>query len=85
MSEYIVRIVTPRETVFEGEAESIVAPGEVGDLGILSNHAPLTTLLRPGTLIVKQKGQELEFEIGKGFLEVRDNQTSILVTSATKR
>ena len=82
MADYILKIVTPRETVFEGSIESIIAPGEVGDLGVLANHAPLTTPLREGTLKVRQKDKNIEFQIGKGFLEVRANHATVIVTSA---
>jgi F-type H+-transporting ATPase subunit epsilon len=71
--------VTPEKTVFEKDARSIVAPGSEGYLGVLSNHAPLITALRPGVLSVKDdKGVESFYCVSGGFLEVSSNVATIL-------
>ena len=71
--------VTPEKTVFEKDVRSIVAPGSEGYLGILSNHAPLITALKPGILTVRDhKGNEAFYSVSGGFLEVSANVATIL-------
>lgn len=84
MSEYILRIITPAKVIFEDKVESIIAPGGAGYLGVLAHHAPLTTTVNPGRLTVRRKNEVISFDIGKGFLEVFQNQASLLVESATR-
>ena len=77
--------VTPEKIVFEQDASSIIAPGSEGYLGVLSNHAPLITPLIPGKLNVKDaSGQESEFFISGGFLEVSRNVATILADAIEK-
>ena len=72
-------VVTPEKTVFEMDVRSIVAPGSEGYLGVLSNHAPLITALRPGMLSVNDEGgNETFYSISGGFLEVSGNIATIL-------
>lgn len=84
MKEYSLRIITPTETVFEGNVESLIAPGGKGYLGVLANHAPLDTTIEPGKFIIKQKGKEMRFIVGRGFLEVHHNHVTLVVAQATK-
>ena len=77
-----LRILTPAGLVLEDEATSIVAPGEVGYLGILRNHAPLVTTLVPGQLRWKRAGGErTSRRIGAGLLEVARNRVVVLTDS----
>lgn len=72
-------VVTPVKVFYEEEVNSLVAPGEVGYLGVLSNHAPLITALKPGILTIKDHlDTEIELAIAGGFLEVSNNQAMIL-------
>ena len=72
-------VVTPIKVFYEEEVNSLVAPGEVGYLGVLSNHAPLITALKPGLLTIKDRlDTEVELAISGGFLEVSNNQAMIL-------
>ncbi|MCP4582866.1 MAG: F0F1 ATP synthase subunit epsilon [candidate division Zixibacteria bacterium] len=71
--------VTPEKIVFEQEVSSIVAPGIEGYLGVMTNHAPLITPLTSGRLEVKDSsGQESEYFLAGGFLEVSANVATIL-------
>jgi len=77
--------VTPEKTVFEQDVTSIVAPGVLGYLGILSDHAPLITPLISGRLEVKDvSGKESVFFISGGFLEVSNNIATILADAIEK-
>ena len=72
-------VVTPVKVFYEAEVNSLVAPGEVGYLGVLSNHAPLITALQPGLLTIKDHlDTEIKLAIAGGFLEVSNNQAMIL-------
>lgn len=79
---YLLTIVTPEKTFYEGDVISLIAPGSEGYLGVLTDHAPLITALLPGKLTVKDnENQELIFAIGGGFMEVFKNHVTILAHS----
>lgn len=76
---YTLSVVTQEKVIFEKEVISIIAPGTEGYLGVLTNHAPLITALKPGKLIVKTGDDHEEvFAISGGFLEVSENKATIL-------
>ena len=76
---------TPEKIVFEQDATSVVAPGMLGYLGILTDHAPLITPLIPGRLEVKEPGGKvLDFFVSGGFLEVSNNVVTILADAIEK-
>jgi F-type H+-transporting ATPase subunit epsilon len=76
---YHLSIVTPEKKFYEDEVNSLIAPGSLGYLGILTDHAPLLTELEPGKLTLKDsQGQEKIFAISGGFLEVLKNNVTIL-------
>lgn len=80
---YKLSIVTTERIVYEDNVASIIAPGSVGYLGILTNHAPIITSLMPGKLTVKDSsGKEILFAITGGFLENSGNICSILADAA---
>ena len=81
MSHAIALTVLTHEGVaLEAQASSVIAPGEVGYLGLLRNHAPLVTTLVPGTLRWRReaRGEWHEATVGRGLLEVVHNQVTIL-------
>ncbi|MDB4948150.1 MAG: hypothetical protein JWM27_799 [Gemmatimonadetes bacterium] len=73
-----VSVITPEATVFEGEADQVVAPAWTGQLGILRGHAPLMALLGTGTLRIKQGASESVFHVSGGFLQVVDDVVTVL-------
>lgn len=80
---YKLAIVTPAKVVYEEEVASLIAPGTLGYLGILSNHAPIITSLKPGILNIKDNvGSEINFAVSGGFLECSDNVCTILADTA---
>ena len=75
-------ILTAEEVYYKGEAAGVVAPGADGYLEILTNHASLITVLKEGDLIViNQDKKELSYKIMGGFLEVHQNQVTLLIDS----
>jgi len=66
-------VVSAEESIFSGTVEFGVFPGEAGELGILPNHTPLLTRIKPGTVRLKVQGQS-DFElvyVSGGMLEVQ--------------
>jgi F-type H+-transporting ATPase subunit epsilon len=79
-----VRIVTAQETIFDDEAEMVIAPGSEGQLGILPRHAPLLTTLALGELRVRQHGVDESIFVAGGFLEVNRDVVTILADDAER-
>ncbi len=84
MATMLFEMVTVEKLLFSDQVESIVAPGEAGELGILPHHAPLLSILRAGELRVTQDGQEQAIVITGGFLEVLDNKVTVLADAAER-
>ena len=74
-----LRIITPSELLFEGEAESVTLPGTVGSFTVLDSHAPIISSLEKGRIVYKNTGGETEISVKSGFVEVKDNVLSICV------
>lgn len=79
-----LEIVTSESTVFSGDVDMVTVPGMAGVMGILPRHAPVLSTLRPGELRVKVGGDDLEFAIGGGFVDIHNNQVIILADSAER-
>lgn len=81
-----VNIVSAEQAIFSGEAEMVVAPGESGELGILPQHAPLLTRIKPGVVKVKLVGKEDEevVYVSGGILEVQPKVLTILADSSIR-
>jgi F-type H+-transporting ATPase subunit epsilon len=79
-----VTILTSQHGVFDGEADTVNAPGSEGRMTILPHHAPLLTTLDYGELRVRQHGDETSIFVAGGFLEVNDNVVTILADEAER-
>ena len=73
-----VVVISPETTVYEGAADSVVAPAWTGELGILRGHAPLMALLGEGDLRVTTGGRTERFHVQGGFLQVLDDVVTVL-------
>jgi F-type H+-transporting ATPase subunit epsilon len=72
-------IVTPEKVCYDADIKSLVAPGSDGYLGILSQHAPLITTLKPGKIEFRDAQDVLHImAVTNGFLEVSSNRATIL-------
>ena len=82
-----VEIITPENTVYQGEISLIQLPGLDGLFELLENHAPMITMLSNGTvkLIEKSSNQTLFFEIQGGTLEVLKNKILVLAEGCRKK
>lgn len=73
-----VTVISPEASMFDGEADAVVAPAFDGQVGILPNHAPFMTLLGEGTLTVRRADSTSRFAVRGGFLQVVDNRVRIV-------
>ena len=78
-----VSVITPEATIYEGEADQVVAPAHNGSLGILRGHAPLMALLGTGTLRIERGGKSTSYTVSGGFLQVVDNTVTVLSERAS--
>lgn len=77
-------VVTAQRLVYSDDVDMVVAPGAAGVLGILPRHSPLMSVLNPGELRIKKGGNEDVMAIGGGFIEVLNNQVTVLADSAER-
>jgi F-type H+-transporting ATPase subunit epsilon len=76
-------IVTPEKVLYDADVQSLVAPGSEGYLGVLSDHAPLMTALQPGKVEFRDADDRVQIvAVTNGFLEVSNNQATILADAA---
>jgi F-type H+-transporting ATPase subunit epsilon len=73
-----LELITPDETLFEGEVISVKFPGTGGKFETLNNHAPLISSLEKGTLAVKTSEGIQNFDITGGIVEVLSNKIIVL-------
>jgi F-type H+-transporting ATPase subunit epsilon len=81
-----VDVVSAEESIYSGEAEFVVLPGEAGELGIYPQHTPLITRIKPGSVRIKPAGggeEELIFVAG-GVLEVQPKSITVLADTAVR-
>ncbi|HWO74231.1 MAG TPA: F0F1 ATP synthase subunit epsilon [Dehalococcoidia bacterium] len=80
-----LQIITPERVVFEEtDVASVTLPGIEGELTVLPSHAPLMTELRPGPLLFRKGGEEIDVALSGGFLEVRDDKVVVLADTAER-
>ena len=78
-------IVSAEEEIFHGDAQMVVATGELGELGIAPRHAPLITRLKPGQVrVMVPGGEEQFFYVSGGILEVQPQVVTILADTAVR-
>lgn len=74
-----VEVLTPRKIEFQGEAQNIVLPTMLGEIAVLSRHAPLVSVLKPGRIKIKTAEEEIIIQIDGGILQVVENSATILL------
>ena len=77
-----LEIVTPERKVFDETVDSVTVPTASGEAGILPNHAPLISALKPGILSYTNKGTTERLAVAGGFVEVSSNKVSVLTDTA---
>jgi len=85
MATIHVEIVSAEGHIYSGEANLVVAPARMGEVGIAPRHAPMLTTLRPGDLRIQRDGQEeLFFYVTGGILEVQPKGVTVLADTALR-
>lgn len=85
MNTILVDVVSAEESIFSGEAEYVVLPGEAGELGIYPRHTPLLTRIKPGTVRIKVPDAEFEMiYVSGGMLEVQPTIVTVLADTAIR-
>jgi F-type H+-transporting ATPase subunit epsilon len=77
-----LEIITPETIAYSGDAEFVLIPAELGEMGVYPMHTPLITRINPGELVVTQKGEKLHMAIGEGFAEITQTNIRILADMA---
>jgi len=77
-----LNIITPTQTVFEGEIRSVRVPGAKGSFQVLLNHAPIVSTLEAGNVFIElADGARKEFQVSGGVFQVLHNEATLLTDS----
>ena len=79
--KFKVEIITPDKSILESEASEVTIPSYEGQMGILKDHIPLITFLRPGFIIIQEK-EEKKYYVEEGTVEFSNNILLILTSTA---
>ena len=83
MSEnFAVEIISPDKSILKSEATEVTIPSYEGQMGILKDHIPLITFLRPGLIIIKKNSGEKKLFVEDGTVEFSNNNLLILTSTA---
>jgi F-type H+-transporting ATPase subunit epsilon len=73
-----VSVISPEASLYEGDATSVVAPAFDGEVGILTGHAPMMTLLGKGELRIEGGSGARKFTVEGGFLQIVNDQVRVV-------
>ena len=80
-----VDIVSAESEIFSGTAEMLVAPAQMGEVGIMPRHTPMLSPLKPGEVrVIMEGGKEETFYVSGGMLEVQPHTVTILSDTALR-
>jgi F-type H+-transporting ATPase subunit epsilon len=82
MATLRLEIVTPEARSYSEDVDMVVLPGMHGEMGILPNHVPLMTELKPGELKVTRGGKDIYLAVGEGFVEITQERVSVMTDMA---
>ena len=83
MSEnFLVEIISPSKSIFKSDSLEVTIPSYEGQMGILKDHIPLITFLRPGLILIKENRGEKKFFVEDGIVEFSNNNLLILTATA---
>jgi F-type H+-transporting ATPase subunit epsilon len=86
MSEkFKVELVTPKGVVLDKEVEEVIAPGIMGEFGVLIGHTPMLTFVKPGVLSYLENNAFTRIVVGSGFCEVLKDSVTVLVDEAHRK
>ena len=81
-----VDIVSAEQSIYSGEATMVIAPGAGGELGILPEHVPLLTRIKPGTVRIQAAdgGEEEVIYVSGGMMEVQPDRVTVLADTSVR-
>jgi F-type H+-transporting ATPase subunit epsilon len=81
-----VDIVSAEAAIYSGEASMVIAPGEGGELGIMPEHIPLLTRIKPGTVRIQPAagGDEEVIYVSGGMMEVQPDRVTVLADTSVR-
>jgi F-type H+-transporting ATPase subunit epsilon len=80
--KFKVELVTPRGIVLDKMVEEVIAPGMMGEFGVLNGHTPMLTFIKPGVLSYLESDRFVKYVVGAGFCEVLKDSVTLLVEEA---
>ena len=81
LDKFIIEIISPDQTILKQETNEVIIPSFEGQMGILNNHIPLITFLRPGIVTIKAE-DEKKYYVEDGTVEFSNNNLLILTSTA---
>ena len=81
LDKFTIEIISPDQTILQQEAIEVIIPSFEGQMGILKNHIPLITFLRPGIITIKNESEK-KFFVEEGTVEFSSNTLIILTSTA---
>lgn len=84
MSTFKAQILTPNGSLFDGEVTGVQMPGTLGSFEVKNNHAPIVSSLEKGEVLVRRGDGDLVFKISGGFVEVNNNELTLLAESVVE-
>ncbi len=84
MGKLHLEVVTPEKVMVSQDVDIVVAPGTMGEFGVLAGHVPFLSGIEPGELRFSNGNQTERFFVTTGFSEVSDDKVSVLVDAAEK-
>jgi len=75
-------LVSPERELFHGDVDQVVVPGSEGEFGVLPNHAPVMSVIKPGALRVIDDGSERRIFVNGGFADVTPDGLTVLAEEA---
>lgn len=83
MGKFPVKIITPSEIMFDGEAEMVIMRAVTGDMAVLAGHQPIVTVLGKGALRLRlSENEEKKANVNGGFAQVDKNGMSVFTDGA---
>ena len=66
--KFTIEIISPDQSVLKEETKEVTIPGFEGEMGVLKNHVPFITFLRPGMINIQNENKKKNFSLKKGLL-----------------
>ena len=79
--KFTLEIISPDQTILKKETSEVSIPSYEGQMGILKDHIPIISFLKPGIVKIKSKSGEDSYYVEDGIIEFKDNNLTVLTSS----